>query len=725
MSRKTEPARDGLADGLFAWGRQFVLSWALLVSAFCCFHCPGATNDDALMFEATPPKIGSVQWGENQRTNRERQEQYRRRVPIPDAVLENVPRLDALNAPGRRADAAPQAHSPVAAPGNVFGALWLSAAILLAGFLTLQKLAPQSLRGLNQRFNPWASEPAPWAAFTEKVRAEEESFDGFVANYRGGLPKTASPGASGPTGLAGEFYAGAATLLNSRWALLENIMRENDPVARQKMLSNLRATMAGLKEKAGFPEVLPVWQVASALEGLLKQLAENMRDVTPSALRTVVGGLGLLDDLCAAAVEPHILAGQPLKFLVVDDDWLSRHALSVALNKAFSQPDLAVDGAAALALAQGQAYDVIFLDVQMPGMDGFELCTKIRQAGTNRATPVVFVTGMDDFDARVNSTLSGGNDLMGKPFLTFEITVKALTLGLQGRLHGYAKDVKPSRETPSARLAGPDATRTAVNPASATPLPPSTPALPEMDGFDRIFLDRVSQHMGLLLEFCQKITLAPDATARQALLADGFLCVNSLVSHAGSETSHPAYQVGAALEGLFRKLLESAKYSSASTLATVTAAVELLDDLCAPGVRADLASNPPIELLVVDDDLVARRVIVGALQTAFNRPESVENGEAALALAAGKTFDVVFLDVVMPGMDGFEVCSKIRTTRANQATPVVFVTSKNDLATRAEIGRSGGNDLLGKPFLTAEITVKALTFALRGRLQQPSPGATG
>jgi CheY-like chemotaxis protein len=123
-------------------------------------------------------------------------------------------------------------------------------------------------------------------------------------------------------------------------------------------------------------------------------------------------------------------------------------------------------------------------------------------------------------------------------------------------------------------------------------------------------------------------------------------------------------------------------------------------------------------MLVVDDDLVARRVIVGALQTVFARPENVENGEAALALAQEKPFDVIFLDVVMPGMDGFEVCSKIRDTIPNRTTPVVFVTGQSDFDTRARMTRNGGNDLLGKPFLASEITVKALTFALRGRLDQ-------
>jgi CheY-like chemotaxis protein len=96
----------------------------------------------------------------------------------------------------------------------------------------------------------------------------------------------------------------------------------------------------------------------------------------------------------------------------------------------------------------------------------------------------------------------------------------------------------------------------------------------------------------------------------------------------------------------------------------------------------------------------------------------VESGEAALALAAERAFDVIFLDVVMPGMDGFAVCTKIRGTIANRNTPVIFVTGQTDAGALDQVKRSGGNDLLGKPFLTPEIMVKTLTFALRGRLQR-------
>jgi PleD family two-component response regulator len=182
------------------------------------------------------------------------------------------------------------------------------------------------------------------------------------------------------------------------------------------------------------------------------------------------------------------------------------------------------------------------------------------------------------------------------------------------------------------------------------------------------------------------------------------------------------------LEGLLKKLVGDPKNSTVSTLHTIGSAIDLLRELCVRGQSPDLATNPPVRILVVDDDPVIRRAIIGALQTAFERPDNADGGKAALALAAEKTFDVVFTDVQMPGMDGYTVCSKIHETVANNQTPVVFVTSCSDLESRIESDMCGGSELIAKPFLSIEITLKALTFAVRGRLQkikgaQASPAA--
>ena len=611
---------------------------------------------------------------------------------------------------------AAQTAAPPPASSRWQTLVYFAALVFLAVF-AVGKFAPDFLADINQWFNPWLATANRQRVLRGKLRAEEESFDKFVASLRAG-PATAAT----ETDPRKEFFPLAAKLLATQRALVQDTIRETGGLARNTILSELRDSLTALKNHATFPEVLPVWQLASALEGLLQQLTAKMGNVTPSTLRAVIGGVDLLDDLCAPGLKPDLLANRPLKFLVVDDDWVSRQALSQSLQKAFSPPELCADGAAALLKLGEQTYDVIFLDVQMPEMDGFELCLKIRATILNRTTPVVFVSSQSDFNARAKSTLSGGNELLGKPFLTFEITVKALTLALHGRLHG--REVKP----PTAVAAGRGLEDSWLSLLGETTSAPAKLRAPQLvsaatgsEDFNTAFLTRTANHLTPLRELCGKLLLADEAS-RPPLLVDAFLRINSLISKTDPEMDHPAYQFSVVLEGLLRKLLEHSKNSTPSALATVAAAVDLLADLCAAGLTADFLTQPPVRLLVVDDDLVARRVITGALQTAFEKPESVEDGETAVALAAEKPFDVIFLDVVMPGTDGFEVCQKIRNTIPNCLTPVIFVSGQEDnAALRDRMHRSGGNEFLGKPFLTAELTVKTLTLALRGRLKQLAP----
>jgi len=94
---------------------------------------------------------------------------------------------------------------------------------------------------------------------------------------------------------------------------------------------------------------------------------------------------------------------------------------------------------AAYKMLSESKFDLIFLDVDMPGMSGFELCTKLRTLPAHKKTPVVFVTSLNDFENRTNSTMSGGTDFIAKPFLFIELAVKALVYVLRGRLVAAGK----------------------------------------------------------------------------------------------------------------------------------------------------------------------------------------------------------------------------------------------------------------------------------------------
>jgi CheY-like chemotaxis protein len=740
--------------------------------------------------EKSPPEVDYYFRERSQRLANEQQELFRVRVPISDAVGPKV-KL-ASSAIGQKGDAdltKPAEISPEMARHIFLGAVLL----FLIGVLVVRRFAPDLVAIINQKFNPWALTSAAGSNAAAVVYADEEAFAEFRTAFQAGplasthtsslavaSSKSISSGeagkcdSSGESDLIKEFYSRAAKLLVAQRQLIQDIGRVSDRQTRRTMLKDLRREVCALKGEAGLPALLLVWQVASVLEGLIKQLIDKVANLTPSTLRTVAGGLDLLENLCVPGLKADNLTSQPLRFLAVDDDLITRNVMSLALKKALNPPDLAVDGETALALVTKQAYDVIFLDVQMPGMDGFELCTKIHETVPNSNTPVVFVTCQSDFEARARATVSGGSDLIAKPFITFEIAVKALTLALKGRLQGQAQTIGAHKGVNVAAASSPakaraipaqnhipeinDGTATAVLPEickagdlqgqslpgrdglmAATPavdranLPQQSPPtfdemMPDSDNsipsselspneLAQAFLTRASSHLGPLRDLIQECFATRDENARQGMLADFYLRLNSFTPQSDTAKGHPAVQMCVALEGLLKKLLQDPKHGTSSTLLTVATAVDLLIDLCAPGAKSGLTNNKPIRTLAVDDDPIARRAITCALQMVFEKPESVDNGEAALALATEKPFDVIFLDVQMPGMDGFTTCLRIRETVHNRTTPVVFVTGHSDFKARSQSTVSGGNDLIAKPFLNAEIKVKALTYALRGRLQ--------
>src|SRR5262249_36058484 len=88
----------------------------------------------------------------------------------------------------------------------------------------------------------------------------------------------------------------------------------------------------------------------------------------------------------------------------------------------------------ALQMLREKHYDLALLDIEMPGLDGFELCKQMRALPGYQKTPVVYVTAHSDFESRAKSILSGGNDLIAKPVFPLELAVKAVTHLLKHKL---------------------------------------------------------------------------------------------------------------------------------------------------------------------------------------------------------------------------------------------------------------------------------------------------
>ncbi len=119
-----------------------------------------------------------------------------------------------------------------------------------------------------------------------------------------------------------------------------------------------------------------------------------------------------------------------------------------------------------------------------------------------------------------------------------------------------------------------------------------------------------------------------------------------------------------------------------------------------------------IRALLVDDDRDLARLLSDYLGNHDVSVTHVEDGPRGLAALAGATFDVVLLDVMLPGIDGFEVCRRIR---AAHDVPVVMLTARGDDADRIVGLEVGADDYVPKPFNPRELLARVRAVLRRAR----------
>jgi len=143
----------------------------------------------------------------------------------------------------------------------------------------------------------------------------------------------------------------------------------------------------------------------------------------------------------------------------------------------------------------------------------------------------------------------------------------------------------------------------------------------------------------------------------------------------------------------------------------------------------------PATLLIVDDEAPNRKLLEALLRPEGYLTLTAASGAEALASIARHPPDLILLDVMMPGLDGFEVCAALR--EAGIKIPIILLTAKDDVDTRAKGMHEGVSEFLTKPInrteLAARIRAQLHILELNRRLEEvernlqnrvPAPGAT-
>lgn len=124
-----------------------------------------------------------------------------------------------------------------------------------------------------------------------------------------------------------------------------------------------------------------------------------------------------------------------------------------------------------------------------------------------------------------------------------------------------------------------------------------------------------------------------------------------------------------------------------------------------------------LQVLVADDDPVVRKTFSAVLEDKGHQVMLAGDGLAALEMATTARPDLIFLDIIMPHLDGLQTLEKLRAQPATREIPVVVVTARSDTATLISALEAGADDFLCKPFTGKEVLGK-IRFVLLNRIDR-------
>jgi DNA-binding response OmpR family regulator len=240
----------------------------------------------------------------------------------------------------------------------------------------------------------------------------------------------------------------AAEIARVREHCLAYVKTAGSPVSEDH-LNDLYQRVRFLCARATLGNFPRAAQLVSALEATLLEIISRKSLPSPSVLQTIAqavdclgrlfqnGDMRSADDLFKA------------KVLIVDDDPICNFTTVAAMRRAKLEAISTELPATALKLAQNERFRIVLLDINMPGLNGFELCKQIRLLPHHKRTPIIFVTSYSEFQNRAQAVLSGGDDLIAKPIFPLELVLKTIMCLLESS-EEHSVNLPAVEEPPSA-----------------------------------------------------------------------------------------------------------------------------------------------------------------------------------------------------------------------------------------------------------------------------------
>jgi CheY-like chemotaxis protein len=407
-----------------------------------------------------------------------------------------------------------------------------------------------------------------------------------------------------------------------------------------------------------------------------------------------------------------------IRILQVDDDPQILELYREGLAQQGAQVETAIDGVAAIKALRTAKPDIVVLDLMMPKFTGADVLKFIRSDAALKNLPVILLS-----NSYMNKLAAEATDLGVQKALLKVSCSPSVVLGIINDILAG----KPSSEDTSHLLAIPDRSPPVPQPlkrpgstglTAPTPAPDKTVAAEFKAKARRSLLEGGPATCATMRSLCQSFVAAPDETQRSTRLQFLYRKISFITATAGLAECHRLAQMASAFEALLFELIHKPAAITPSVLRTIASTVDFLALLFDYAREADVEAPISAQALVVDDDPLSNRLVVAALQRAHLQARSADDPPVGLQWLKERRYDLVLLDIEMPGMDGFELCRRLRTLPGYQKTPVIYVTSHSDFDSRTKSILSGGDDLISKPVFPMELAVKAVSLLLKRQMTQ-------
>lgn len=216
--------------------------------------------------------------------------------------------------------------------------------------------------------------------------------------------------------------------------LCEAIAQLSAAPAELPLLGRVQEAVAGIAINASPLGAHPFRRIIQLMGEFAREIGGTGQPPAPGVLRTLRQGGELLSRL----LEPRLFAAgrdlAPAQVLVIDDDADLLAAVTTALTSAELEVTGCRSAEEALDTIRARRFDAIVADFRLPEMNGAAFCTRARELPAYRRTPVLFLTVADTLDKRAETSLSGGNEFIAKPFNVFELALKVQGWALRHQL---------------------------------------------------------------------------------------------------------------------------------------------------------------------------------------------------------------------------------------------------------------------------------------------------